>query len=226
MNLMEVPPEERPRERLARCGVEALSLTELLAILLCTGTKKKPVLDLAHELLARFRTLQGLLDASIAELMTIPGIGEAKAIQLKAAFGIALKNNPSQRPLDKITSREAYALVKDELSTQKQEVVMVILKDIRGRLIGQEKIGIGTLSEVLIHPREIFFPVVRHKAYSFIVVHNHPSGDPTPSQPDLEITRSLIRSSKTMGIALDDHLIIGRTSFYSFRDSGLLSSLH
>jgi DNA repair protein RadC len=222
MSLSKIPVEERPRERLLKCGVEALSLAELLAILLCTGTKKKSVLELAHEIIAQFGSLQGLLDASVAELTAIKGLGPAKAIQLKAAFGIALKNSSPPRPQTKITAPEAYALVKDELSQQKQEMIVVILKDVRGRLIGQEKVSLGTLSEVLVHPREIFYPAVRHKASSFILAHNHPSGDPTPSKADLDVTRTLFRSSCIMGIALDDHLIIGNATFYSFQETGLL----
>ena len=99
---------------------------------------------------------------------------------------------------------------------------MVILKDVKGRLIALEKVSIGTLSDVLVHPREVFFPAVRHKASSLILAHNHPSGDPTPSAADFELTKHLIRSSKVMGIHLDDHLIIGSSSFTSLRESGFL----
>ncbi len=223
MTLHDLPLEERPRERLMQQGVEALSLQELLAILLVTGTKGKTVLELAHELLHRFGSLEALLEASLEELIDIKGIGEAKAIQLKAAFGIALKR-PAIASLrhQQITSQEAYALVKGELSRQTQEMLMVVLKDVRGKLIACERVSLGTLSEVLIHPREIFYPAVRRKASSLILAHNHPSGDPTPSAADLEIARLLLRSSKVMGINLDDHLIIGKQSFISLRAVGLL----
>jgi DNA repair protein RadC len=178
------------------------------------------VLELSHEIVGRFGS--NLLDASIEELMEVKGIGKAKAIQLKAAFGIAIKTSrksiESKKPID---TQEAYELVRDQLAHQKQEMLMVILKDVKGRLIALEKVGIGTLSDVLIHPREIFFPAVRHKAASIILAHNHPSGDPTPSTADLEITRHLIRSSRVMGIYLDDHLIVGANSFISLRATGL-----
>ncbi len=219
MSLLKLPPQERPRERLMSLGIDALSLTELVAILLTTGTKEKSVLELSQEIVAKFG--EKLLGASIEELMEIKGIGRAKAIQLKAAFGIALKlTQKTFSPSLPIRAKEAYELVKNDLAHQKHEILMVILKDVKQRLIGCEKVSIGTLSEVLVHPREIFFPAVRHKASSLILAHNHPSGDPTPSGADLELTQHLLRSSKVMGIGFDDHLIIGSNSFVSLRESG------
>jgi len=221
MNLHHLPEAERPRERLIKYGVEALSLTELLAILLTSGTRGKSVLELAQELLIRFGGLSGLLGASISELTEVKGIGRAKAIQLKAAFGIAIRREETPLKL-KMTSLEAYELVRDELAYEKQEKLVVILKDVKERLIGHETVAVGTLSEVLVHPREVFFPAVRHKAASLILVHNHPSGDPTPSKADLELTRHLMKSSDVMGIGLDDHLIVGAHSFISLRREGFL----
>lgn len=219
MNLRSLPATERPRERLQTMGSDALSLAELLAILLTTGTKEKSVLELAQEIVARFGSLQKLLEASLEELVEVKGIGKAKALLLQAAFGIARKT--TSRPLgpqDQIHAREAYELVRHELACQKQEVLVVILKDVRSRLISIEKVAVGTLSDVLVHPREIFFPAVRHKASSMILAHNHPSGDPAPSGADLELTRHLVRSSRVMGIGLDDHLIIGSHSFVSLKE--------
>jgi DNA repair protein RadC len=218
MTLSELPSEERPRERLLKYGADMLSLTELLAILLVTGTKGKSVLDLAQEIIKKFGSLQGILEATVPELTEIKGIGHAKAIQLKAAFGIALK---SARSLPaQITSESAYAFIKDEMENLKQEKLIVILKDVKGRLITHETVSLGTLSEVLVHPREIFYPAVRHKANSLILAHNHPSGDPTPSPADLRVTRALLQSSKIMGIGFDDHLIIGHGHFVSLKNSG------
>lgn len=220
MNFREIPLSERPRERLLNHGVEVLSLAELLAILLSTGTTGKSVVELSHELLARFQSLEGLLEASIPELMEVKGIGKAKAIQLKAAFGIALKRSPVSSK-QKITAKEAYELIKEELSREKKEVLKVILKDVKGYLISCETVSMGTLSEVLVHPREIFYPAVRNKASSMIIAHNHPSGDPTPSQSDLDLTRHLLRSSRVMGIGLDDHLIVGASKFVSLKQMGI-----
>ena len=223
MSLQSTPVQERPRERLLQHGVNALSLAELLAILLTTGTKGKSVLELAHEIVSHFGGLEGLLDASLEEIMEIKGIGKAKAIQLKAAFGIAIKSTQAVlSPLEKVGAKQAYELIKHDLSHEKQEILMVILKDVKGRLISYEKVSIGTLSEVLIHPREVFYPAVRHKASSLILAHNHPSGDPTPSRADLELTHRLLCSSKIMGIGLDDHIIVGKGAFISLKELGLL----
>ena len=140
MNLSKLPAQERPRERLVKLGPEALSLTELLAILLTTGTKDRSVLELAHDMVVRFGSLTSLLEASIEELMEVKGIGPAKAIQLKAAFGIALKTTQVSYVANApIHAKEAYELVRHELAGQKQEMLMVLLKDIKGRLIAIRK---------------------------------------------------------------------------------------
>jgi DNA repair protein RadC len=225
MSLSKMPVSERPRERLLRYGVDALSLAELLAILLTTGTKGKTVLELAQELTCRFGGLEGLLEASIEELGEVKGLGQTKAIQLKAAFGIALRRSATPFNQHLKTAKEAYDLIKDDLSAQKQEVILVILKDVRGRLICYEKVSIGTLSHVLVHPREVFYPAVRHKANSLILAHNHPSGDPTPSPIDLKLTRHLLTCSHVMRIGLDDHLIVGKDSFTSLKEAGYLESI-
>lgn len=223
MRLKALPIEERPRERLIQQGIDALSLTELFAIVLGHGTQGKSVLDLAKELLVHFGSLDKLFDASITELMQIKGIGRAKAVQLKAVFGIVLKCRRSPlSPGAIISHEEAYRIAKGEIEHYKQEVLLVLLRDVKGCLIHQEQVARGTLTQVLAHPREIFYPAVRHKAYSFILAHNHPSGDPTPSHADLELTRALIQSSRVMGIGLDDHLIIGKDSYISLREKGYL----
>jgi DNA repair protein RadC len=220
--LQKMPLEERPRERLMQHGVDALSLPELLAILLGTGTRGKSVLQLAQEMLSYFGDLNGLLEASVEELMEIKGVGRAKAIQLKAAFGIAMRRTRGSPPASIHRAFDAFIRVKEEMSAEKQEVLMIILRDVKGKATHQEIVARGTLSEVIIHPREIFYPAVRHKAHSLIIAHNHPSGDPTPSQADLQLTRVLLESSHIMGIGLDDHLIIGKDSFVSLRERGLM----
>ena len=226
MNVRELPLAERPRERLRTHGAEVLTTVELLAILLSTGTKKLPVLDLAAQILTRFGSLQKLIAASVEELMEVEGIGPAKAVQLKAALSLAHKAiQETLPPSESIDSHEAYELVKGELTTLKQEALYVILKDVKGRLISVERVSVGTLAEVLVHPREIFFPAVRRKAFSIILAHNHPSGDPTPSKADLDLTRHNIRSSQVMGIYLDDHLIIGSSSYCSLKNEGYLGTV-
>ncbi len=222
--LRSLPIEERPRERLLRDGVEALSIPELIAIILGSGTQGKSVLDLSQEIFSHFGGLTQLLGASVAELMEIKGVGRAKAIQLKAVFGIASKckkiNAIEKFPI--LSPSEAYALAKEEIGDEKQEVLIVLLRDVRGCLIHREPVSVGTLSQLLVHPREVFYPAVRHKAHSLIIAHNHPSGDPTPSEADLELTRMLIQSGRTMGIALDDHLIVCPEAFVSLREKGFI----
>lgn len=204
-------------------GYDALSLAELFAIILGSGTKEKSVLELSNELVSRFKTLNQLLDASIVELMQIKGIGKAKAIQLKAIFGIVLRCQKLTVMTPLISShQEAYLIAKAEIEHCKQEVLLVLLRDVKGQLIHREQVASGTLSQVLAHPREVFYPAIRYKAHSLILAHNHPSGDPTPSSADLDLTRMLMQSGRLLGISLDDHLIIGRNSYTSLHQKGYL----
>jgi DNA repair protein RadC len=222
MIVKDLPSEERPRERLSRYGAEALSTVELLAILLGSGTQARPVLQLAAELLAHFKTLKALTEASLAELKTVKGIGSAKAIQLKAAIALfgRLEEKKQSGILD--SPDAVYELIFPELANQKIEALMVVLRDARRSLIHKEIISKGILSELLIHPREIFHEAIRHRAHSLIIAHNHPSGDPTPSTRDVEMTQLLVQAGKVIGIELSDHLIIGHKKFISFYKKGLL----
>jgi DNA repair protein RadC len=222
-----VPQEERPRERLLREGVDALSLAELIAIVLGSGVQGKSVLSLAWEIVQHFGNLDKLLEASLSELMEIKGIGRVKAIQLKAIFGIALKcripNFDEKRPIQ--NAQEAYLFARGKIAPIPQEVLFVMLRDAKGCLIHSEKVASGTLSEVLAHPREVFYPAVKHKAFSFIIAHNHPSGDPTPSKSDLDLTRILIEAGRVLAILLDDHLIVCKERFVSLRQRGYFPHL-
>ncbi len=223
--LLDLPTHARPRERLLEAGEEALSLVELIAILLGTGTRGKSVLQLSQELLETFGSLPELLEASVEELRAIKGIGLAKALQLKAAFAIALrfrKLYDSHRKVAVTTLHDAYLLLKDKLEHLRQEALVVLLRDAKGQAITTHQVALGTLSQVLIHPREVFFPAIRQKAHSMIIAHNHPSGDPTPSQADLEMTRRLISSGQIIGIPIDDHLIIGKGTYVSLKEKGLM----
>jgi DNA repair protein RadC len=226
MNLAKIlPPSELPRERLMRDGVDALSMQELLAILLGTGTQGKNVLFLAQELLLQFGGMEHLLDASIAELIQVKGVGKAKAILLKAAFGIAKRASKEKSlPQKKLsTLQEVLEVAVPLIGDLKKEALLVLLRDIKERLLHYEVISLGTLSEVLVHPREVFQPAIRHGAHSIIVCHNHPSGDPTPSKADIRLTLNLLECAKIMGIRLADHLIIGKEGHTSMRHcKGLL----
>lgn len=198
--LYKLPISELPRERLLRDGVESLSQQEIIAILLGTGMKGKSVLVLAQELLVHFGGLEGLLNASIAELCQVKGIGQAKAILLKAAFGLALRAAKEKiLPYERITKiSQAIALAQGEIGHLKKEALLIILRDVKGRKIHHEVISLGTLSEVLVHPREVFQPAVKHGAHSIILCHNHPSGDPNPSQNDIDLTRKMAACADLM----------------------------
>ncbi len=221
-SVLDLPAEERPRERLYRYGPEAMSTSELIAVILGSGTKGNPVLQLAQELLIRFKNLRGLSEATVAELCEIKGLGHAKAIQLKAVFslGVRLANQTLIGRYRIENPTHAYHLVKDELATEKREIFMTILLDTKGYVINHAIIAIGTLSQALVHPREIFYPAIRHKAASLILVHNHPSGDPTPSPEDYEVTKKLIDAGKIISIPVHDHIILGENKFISLRQKG------
>ena len=163
MIVKDLPAEERPRERLARYGAEALSSVELLAILLGSGTQNRPVLHLAAELLAHFKTLDALADASLTELKAVKGIGSAKAIQLKAAVALFRRLDEKKEGCALDSPQKVYELISPELVHQKIETLMVILRDARRRLIHKEIISKGILSELLVHPREVFHEAIRHR---------------------------------------------------------------
>lgn len=223
-SLLRLPEAERPRERLAQLGAEAVSTVELLAIVLGSGSRTTPVLKIAQQIMMHFESLERLSAASIEELCEIPGLGPAKAIQIKAAISLGMRVNKG--PLSRRNKIEhplqAYLLVKELLQNETRELTVVILLDTKGGVINHQIVSIGTLAEALIHPREVFYPAIKHKASSLILIHNHPSGDTTPSKQDIEVTETLIHVGKIMGIPVRDHLIIGSRGFTSMRQEGLM----
>jgi DNA repair protein RadC len=222
--LAKVPKEERPRERLLYFGENALSLTELLAICLGSGRKGFSVLRLAEELLAKFGGLMPLIEAPIEALTEVKGIGQAKAIQLKAIFALAKRSQTlgggAKFPIR--SAEDAYIFIRPRLEHEKKELAYLMLRDVKGTLFHAEMFGMGTLSEVLIHPRELFHEALKRRAFSVILAHNHPSGDPTPSQTDIELTKLLVSAGRLLGIPLDDHLIVGRYSYTSMYEWGYI----
>jgi DNA repair protein RadC len=221
-SIADLPAEERPRERLVRHGSESLSSSELIALILGSGSKSKPVLQLAQEILVKFGSLHHLSDATLSEILEIKGMGLAKALQLKAALSLGLRASKqivqSKYRIDNPV--HAYNLIRDEIEMENREHFIAILQDAKGFVICHEVISIGTLCQTIVHPREVFYSAIRHKAASLIIAHNHPSGDPTPSQQDIELTKSLLQASQLIGIPLHDHLIIGRNSYVSLRQRG------
>lgn len=227
-SIQHMQESERPRERLQRFGSESLTVAELIAIVLGSGTKQMPVLKLAQMMLAKFGSLQQLADATIQELCQIKGIGMAKAIQLRAVFGLGLrlsKQNISAKYKIEHPSH-AYNLVKDDLLTEQRELFVVILQDVKGCSLGYHIVSIGTLTNTPVHPREVFYPAIRNKAVSIILVHNHPSGDLTPSKQDYDLTRKLIAVGEMVGIPVNDHIIISEQGYLSLRqNSGIFDAV-
>lgn len=224
MQIKRLPVEERPRERLEAYGELTLSNTELIAVILGSGTKGKSVLSLSQELLGKFGSLTALAEAGLNDLCTIKGLGKAKAIQLKAALGLgqrlaregALPKNPISTP------EQAYFWIRDRIAYQKREIFGVILQDVRGNALKWEEISVGTLTQTLVHPREVFSPAIQHRAASLILAHNHPSGDPTPSSQDIILTRTLVQASLMLGIPINDHIIVSSSGFVSLKQEGII----
>jgi DNA repair protein RadC len=223
-----MPEDERPREKLATHGASALADSELIAILLRTGMVGANAIEIARNLLKRHGSLHGVSRCSVDELAKIPGIGFAKAVQLAAAFDLGNRLARETLAHQKIDSPELVnELVGGEMRMLRKEAMRVVLLDTRYHLIRVENVSSGTVNESIAHPREIFRPAVIASAYAVIVVHNHPSGDPSPSQADHSLTRRLAEAAELMQIKLLDHVIIGAQSndgsgYFSFKEAGVL----
>jgi DNA repair protein RadC len=218
----ELPPALRPRERLLSRGPEGLTTPELLAILLGTGTRRTSVLPLADRLVRKYG-MQRLPTLDHAEWSSNHGIGSARACQLLAAFELA-RRCQGRMPADvvRITSpREAHAQVR-ELGRVRREHLVGLYLDAQNCLLHRETLSIGTLNTTRTHPREVLQPAIVHHALGFILVHNHPSGNLTPSQDDVAFTRAMRKAAEIMGIDLYDHLVVARGGFVSLREKGLL----
>ena len=210
----------RPRERLKKYGVASLGDDELLAIILRCGTKSISVKDLSLEIIKKLGKLNNLENATLEELTSIKGVKEAKAISLLAAIELGkrvLKKDNSSIVIN--NNRIIYDLLKYDYVNIYQECFKVLFLDTKNKLIAIEELFKGTISQATIHPREIFKLAVKHSAYSIVVVHNHPSGNSTPSQADIELTSKLMESGKLLGIPVIDHVIIGYNNYYSFYDN-------
>ena len=229
LTIHELPPEDRPREKLSLRGAESLSDSELIAILLRTGVQGANAVEVARQLLVHYGSLGALSRCSVEELAKIKGIGPAKAVQLAAAFGLGArlaKETFSRSQIDE--PGLVYELLAPEMRALHQESLRVLLLDTRYHLIRIEEVSLGSMNESIAHPREIFRPALIYSAYAIIVAHNHPSGDPTPSEADRRLTRRLKEVSELLKISLLDHVIIGipgangTPGYTSFRELGLL----
>ncbi len=222
--IKDLPADTRPRERLLREGAEVLSDIEILAILLRTGSREATALDLAALIMLRFKTLRHLLGATIEELSEIKGVGPAKACQIKAALELARRTtvySGQQHPVIK-TPDDAAALVMEEMKHFDREHFRAILLNTKNRVIGTDRVSVGTLNSSVVHPRELFRNAIKRGAASIILLHNHPSGDPTPSREDKDITRRVMEAGNIIGIEVLDHIIIGDNRFISLKAHGLI----
>lgn len=220
-SVKEWPETERPRERLIKYGAETLSDAQLLAIILRTGSNRKTVIDTAIELIQSFGGLRGLSEASVGELKKFRGLGTAKIAQIKASFELG-RRSLSEKPHEKVFNSAEAVFVSyfPKLSGLKKERFIILLLDTKLKLIKDVLVSEGTLTQSLIHPREVFKEAVKESAYAIILIHNHPSGDPTPSEQDIEITKKLKKVSELLEIPILDHVIIGDGRYVSMKERG------
>ena len=232
LRLKDQPASERPRERLAAHGAGALSQAELIAILLRTGLKGTNVVEIGKQLIQKYGSLRALAQASLEELQTVKGIGRDKAVTLAAAFTLARKMAEElhrESPLLE-TPEEVANLLREDTRLRNVETFQILLLNTRRRLIDVVKISDGTLDTILVHPREVFRPAIAANAAAVVLAHNHPSGDPTPSEADIKVTRDLIRAGQLLKIEVLDHVIIGRATqerpkdYISLRELGYFYS--
>lgn len=229
MMIRDLPDEERPREKMARLGPGALDNAELLALFLRTGIKGRSAIQVARDLLRRYGSLHGLAAAGLGSLRTCHGLGLAKATQLAAAFelGSRLARESLHRlPLD--CPERIYDCFAPQVAHLPTEKLLVALVNSRLDHICTEEISSGTLTETSAHPRELLRPAILQQAFGIVIIHNHPSGDPTPSNADTRFTRNIVEAAEVFQIRLLDHVIIGRPSpgrspYFSYRENSLIT---
>jgi DNA repair protein RadC len=231
--IRDMPAHERPRERLVERGADNLKDDELIAIMLRTGMKGTSAIVVAQQLLQKFGfSLENLARAELEELQQVKGVGRDKAIALKAAFTLARRMAEQlKRESPVLDNPDAVvALLREQNRLKKVETLQVLLLNVRRRLIRVDEIADGTLDSLLVHPREVFKSAIAANAAAVVLAHNHPSGDPTPSEADIKVTRDLIRAGQLLKIEVLDHVIIGRATperpkdFVSLRELGYFYS--
>ena len=218
------PIEERPQERLIRGGPEYLSDAHLLAVVLRIGNREKSVVDLCREVLKASGGLNQLGKYEISELTSFPGIGLAKAAQIKALMELSTRINTfiPKRKKKMLSSQEVFQIFWPYYKNKKREIFKSVLLDSKHRILKDHVISQGSLNQSIVHPREVFNPAIRESAAAIIFLHNHPSGDPSPSKEDIETTHRLVKVGELVGIKVLDHIIIGDGIYFSMKDSGNL----
>ncbi|MDP1759912.1 MAG: DNA repair protein RadC [Candidatus Woesebacteria bacterium] len=219
----DLPKEERPRERLVKFGEDALSAQELLQVILGRGIAGESVAVTAQKLLSQFGSLQKLAEASIEELSSIKGIGLAKATQIKAVFEIGRRVSTqvlTYKSKELTDPKKVYQLIKNKLKDYHKEHFFIIALNSRNHSIAE--VSVGSLDASVVHPREVFAEAIKNRAASVIFAHNHPSGDPEPSEDDLTTTKQLTEAGKILGIEVVDHIIVTKNNYFSFKDGNLI----
>lgn len=225
INFKNIPESDKPRERLYQYGSENLSDEELISIILKTGTKGMSVKEVSLKLLESVGDIKRLKDIGINTLMGINGIGRVKAIEIKAAIELGRRIYIENNKLGGIilnNSLKIYEYFKDLVGDKKQEYFYTVYVDTKGRYIDKKCLFVGTINNSIVHPREIFKEAYLLSANGIICIHNHPSGDPTPSKEDVMITRKINEIGMIHGIKLIDHIIVGMDSYYSFYEDNKL----
>ncbi|CAM3140922.1 DNA repair protein RadC [Paenibacillus sp. UMB7766-LJ446] len=222
--MRDIPQEERPRERMMEYGAGALSHAELLAILLRTGTRQESAVHMAQRILTEAGGIRSLMDLSLEELTAMKGIGMAKAVQLKAS--IELGHRIAKSRLTQSTSirtpRDAADILTEQLRYLQKEHFVCLFLNSKNHIIAQETLSMGSLNASIVHPREVFRAAIKCSSASIVCAHNHPSGDPTPSPEDIQITKRLIEAGAIVGIDVLDHIIIGDGTYVSLKEKGLV----
>jgi DNA repair protein RadC len=225
VKINDIPKNERPMERLIKFGADSLTNAELLAILLRTGTRGENIISISTRLLSQVDGLDGLLNISLDDIKKIRGIKTVKACQLMAMTELFKRFNTlrSQRQEYKITSpRDIADLLINEMNSLNQEVLKLILLNTKNIIIGVKDVFKGSLNTSIVHPREIFSEAVKKGSANIIICHNHPSGDPTPSKEDINLTIRIKQCGELMGIGLLDHIIIGNSKYISLKEKGII----
>ncbi len=223
VRIQDIPEEERPRERLIRNGPESLSNAELLGVILRTGSKEENVVNLSSRILSNYNIKQLSL-ANVSRLMQVHGVGKAKAAQIAAVFELARRLETFvEEPKRKICSpKDVYTLMYPKMREQKKEKFITLCLDTKNQILREEVISIGSLNASIVHPREVFKSALMESSASVIMIHNHPSGDPSPSREDIMVTEKLVEGGKLLGIDVLDHIIIGDGRYVSLKDEGFV----
>ena len=222
--IKELPEEERPREKLLKHGAEQLSNSELIALVIGSGSRQRTAVELSQDILTYFDGLKGLINSGVEEIKKLRGIGLAKASQLRAVIELGKRLYTAEKDIKKVIKKpgDIAGMIMPELRFLEQEVFGLVLLDIKNQVIATPRISKGGLSSSIVHPREVFKEAIRRSSAAIILYHNHPSGQPEPSQEDIDITKRLIDAGEVTGINVLDHIIIGDNIYISMKEKGII----